>query len=308
MTLVSPDLRTLAGVPFGDLLGIAESSALLLNISGHLDLEPLTKRIPRRAYIDLDPGFTQFWHADGNTGSRLEGHDFFFTVGENIGAGDCPIPTSGIRWRPTRQPVVLDHWPVSPTGSPRRFTTISTWRGPFGPVAYNGRSLGSKVREFRKYVAIPRGASEAFEIALDIHPGDYKDRDLLTENGWGLVHPREAVPDPLSFRRYIQGSAAEFSVAQEMYVETRCGWFSDRTVRYLASGKPALVQETGFSRNLPAGAGLVAFSTPEEAAAGVERIARDYSEHAAAARQIAEEHFASDRVLSALLDETGVCP
>jgi hypothetical protein len=114
-------------------------------------------------------------------------------------------------------------------------------------------------------------------------------------------------PDLRSFRRYVQTSGAEFSIAQEMYVGTNSGWFSDRTVRYLASGKPVLVQETGFSRNYPVGAGLLTFSTPAEAVAGVREITEKYCEHAAAARCIAEEYFDSDRVLGNLLDEMGIC-
>src|SRR5262249_13643539 len=160
-----------------------------------------------------------------------------------------------------------------------------------------------KVHEFRKYAGIPRHTEETFEIALDIHAGDHKDRELLLRNLWQLADPRRVVPDSFSFRQYIQRSGAEFSVAQQMSVETRSGWFSDRTVRYLASGKPALVQDTGFTRNYPTGAGLLTFKTPGEAIAGVRDIAEHYSEHSRAARRIAEEYFDSDRVLGELLDQ-----
>jgi hypothetical protein len=188
----------------------------------------------------------------------------------------------------------------SPPAAPV-FTTIATWRGPFGPVTAEGRTFGSKVHEFRKYADIPKRTDATFEIALDIHPADQRDQDLLRENSWRLVDPKEAVPDPSSFRRYVQASGAEFSVAQQIYAATGSGWFSDRTVRYLASGKPALVQETGFTRNVPAGEGLLAFSNKDEAIAGVRNIMSDYSRHAMAARRIAEEYFDSDRVLGELL-------
>src|SRR5205085_4327643 len=131
---------------------------------------------------------------------------------------------------------------------------------------------------------------------LDIHPAEVKDRDLLAQHGWQIIDPRVIVPDPDTFRRYVQMSGAEFSVAQGIYVETESGWFSDRTVRYLASGKPALVQDTGFSRNYPTGEGLVPFRTLEEAAAGAARIAADREAHAAAARALAEERVDSDQV------------
>jgi hypothetical protein len=296
------------GMPYEELLDIAEAADLLVNITGHLTLEPLMRRLRRKAYVDLDPGFTQFWHASGDAGPRLDGHDLYFTVGENIGTRSCPIPTGGIRWRPTRQPIVLDHWPVCKTGDRSRFTTVATWRGPYGPVQYGGKTFGLKVHEFRKFIELPERVPQTFEIALDIHPAEEKDLNLLKRYGWRLVDPRVAAPDPDAFRRYVQGSGAEFSVAQGVYVETSSGWFSDRTVRYLASGKPALVQDTGFGRNYPVGEGLVAFRTPEEAIAGAGRIGRDYEEHCRAARTLAEEYFDSDKVLGRFVEEAGVAP
>jgi hypothetical protein len=263
------------------------------------------RRLRRKVYIDLDPGFTQFWHAAGSAGPRLAGHDSYFTIGENIGAPGCHIPTGDIRWLQTRQPVVLERWPVAP-GALDRFTTIASWRGPYGPVRHDGRTYGLKVHEFRKFLTLPEQTQQHFEIALDIHPADGGDRDALLRHGWRIVEPRKVVPDPRAFRWYVQTSGAEFSVAQGIYVETHSGWVSDRTVRYLASGKPALVQDTGFSRNYPVGEGLVAFNTLEEAIAGAERIRRDYSAHCAAARAIAETYFDSNIVLSQLLDEAGV--
>jgi hypothetical protein len=296
------------GLPYLELLDVAESADFLVNITGHLTLEPLMRRLRRKAYVDLDPGFTQFWHASGDAGPRLDGHDFYFTVGENIGTRSCPIPVDGIRWRPTRQPVTLDHWPVSGEGAADRFTTVATWRGPYGSVQYGSKTFGSKVHEFRKVIEMPERVPQTIEIALDIHPAEEKDLHLLHRYGWRLVDPRITVPDPDAFRRYVQGSGAEFSVAQEVYTQTRSGWFSDRTVRYLASGKPALVQDTGFGRNYPVGEGLLAFSTLEEAVAGAGRIARDYEEHCRAARALAEEYFDSDRVLGRFVEEVGVAP
>lgn len=302
------------GLSRAELLDLAEDAALLVNISGHLTWEPLLRRLRRKAYIDLDPGFTQLWHASGNAGPRLEGHDFYFSVGENIGTPGCPIPTRGIRWRPIRQPVVLEHWPVCPPlptresaeeAEPVRFTTIASWRGPFGPVHHGGRTYGLKVHEFRKFVELPERGPGLFEIALAIHPADGEDLGLLRHHGWQVVDPRAVAPDPAAFRHYVQASGAELSVAQGIYVETGSGWFSDRTVRYLASGKPALVQDTGFSRNLPVGEGLLAFSTLQEAIAGVERIAADYEHHCRAARKLAEMFFDSERVLGKLIEEIG---
>jgi hypothetical protein len=296
------------GLPYVELLEIAEAADLLVNITGHLTLEPLMTRLRRKAYLDLDPGYTQFWHASGNSGPRLEGHDFYFTVGENIGTAACSIPTGDITWRPTRQPVVLEYWPVSREGDRNRFTTVATWRGPYGPVQYGGKTFGLKVHEFRKFIELPERVPQTFEIALDIHPAEETDLRSLDRYGWGLVDPKATVPDPDAFRRYVRGSGAEFSVAQGVYIETGSGWFSDRTVRYLASGKPALVQDTGFSCSYPVGEGLVAFSTLEEATAGAKRIERDYEEHCRAARSLAEEYFDSDKVLGRFIEEVGLAP
>jgi hypothetical protein len=295
-----------AGVSWPRLLKAAESAELLFNLSGHLTLAPLLQRIRCKAYIDVDPGFTQFWHIDPNTPFQLAGHDYYFTIGENVGRAECSIPTGDIPWRATRQPVVLDDWPVAAENSGRRFTTIASWRGPFGPVDFEGRTFGLKVHEFRKFIELPRRSKQGFEIALNIHPSDQKDLDILHENGWRIVDPVEEADTPEKFRQYVQGSVAEFSVAQGIYVDTHSGWFSDRTVRYLASGKPALVQDTGFGRNLPVGEGLLAFRTMEEAMSGAEEIVRDYDRHCRAARQIAEYYFDSDKVLRRLLDEVGM--
>jgi hypothetical protein len=295
-----------SGLSVKELIDVAEGADLLVNISGHLTLDALKPRFRARAFIDLDPGYTQFWHAQGLAEERLRDHHAYFTVGENIGRPGCGVPTNGIAWRPIRQPVVLDEWPVR-THEDMRFTTVASWRGPYGRVTTDdGRTLGLKAHEFRKFVTLPMMTGHDFEIALDVDPADRQDIDALRHHDWRVVDPQSVAGDPFAFRRYIQESAAECSVAQGIYVETRTGWFSDRTVRYLASGKPALVQDTGFAGTYPAGRGLVAFRTVDEAARGADLIMRDYEAHARAARAIAEHWFDSDRVLTDLLRRMGV--
>ena len=296
------------GLDYVELLAIAEDAELLVNITGHLTCDSLMRRLRHKVYIDLDPGFTQFWHTAGNGGPRLDGHDSYFTVGENIGTAGCPIPTGEISWRRTRQPIVLEHWPTSNQRTHDGFTTVASWRGPYGPVQHNGKAFGLKVHEFRKFIELPERTQQGFEIALDIHPAEAKDLKLLRQHGWRIADPKLVAGDPAKFRGYVQTSGAEFSVAQSVYVETNSGWFSDRTVRYLASGKPALVQDTGFSRNYPVGEGLIPFRTMDEAVAGVESMARDYGEHCRAARALAEEYFDSDRVLGELIEQVGLAP
>jgi hypothetical protein len=314
--LLYADGQQTHGLTYAEVLDLAAAADALINISGHLALRPFLRRLHRKVYIDIDPGFTQFWDAAGVMGAHLRGHDFYFTIGEHIGTPACSIPTGGIAWRRTRQPVVLDEWQISkklPGRAPGeeeaiRFTTIASWRGPYGPVHYDGRTYGLKAHEFRKFVELPARAPGLFEIALDIHPAEERDLRLLRQHGWRLMDPRVVAADPIRFRRYVQTSHAEFSVAQGIYVDTESGWFSDRTVRYLASGKAALVQDTGFSRNLPVGEGLVAFRTLEQAILGAAQIGRDYDRHCLAARALAEEYFDSDKVLGRLIEEIGVAP
>jgi hypothetical protein len=278
---------------------IAEAD-LLVNIGGHLPLEGPLQRIPVKVYFDDDPGYTQIWQASGISGARLEGHDAYYTLGVNIGHAGCTIPTAGIEWRPMLPPTVLAEWPPS-DDSGEAFTTVASWRGAYGPVEWEGVTYGVKAHEFRKLAPLPQRVEAPFEIALDIHPADEADRDLLEAGGWRLVDPRAGTATPDDFRRYVQGSLGECSVAQSVYVETASGWFSDRTARYLASGRPALVQDTGV--DLPRGEGLVTFTTLEEAVTGAESILADYERHAAGARALAEEFLDSDKVLGRLLEE-----
>jgi hypothetical protein len=299
------------GLSWQRLLDIAASAELLVNISGHLTLQPLLQKVQRKAYLDVDPGFTQFWHADPNTAFTVHEHDYYFTIGENIGLPSGLIPTGGIHWRPTRQPVVLEDWPVVEAADHSRFTTVATWRGPFGPVNVAGRTYGLKVHEFRKFALLPlkfltSPGGPTFEVALNIHPADAKDKAFLLENDWRIVDPQIVAGDPAALRRYVQGSGAEWSVAQGMYVDTSSGWFSERSVRYLASGKPVLVQDTGFTHRLPTGAGLIPFRNLDEAVAGAARIVDDYERHSVAARAIAENYFDSDRVIGRFIDEMGL--
>jgi hypothetical protein len=297
--------EAIAGPPLEELLDVARE-ATLVNISGHLRMPELTNAFRRRVMVDIDPGFTQIWHHQGLEGAGVTGHDLHFTIGELIGTPDCPIPIDGIEWHPVRPPVVLDDWPAVADPELDRFTTVGSWRGPFGPIEHAGVSYGLKVHEFRRVIELPRRSDQRFEIALDIHPADATDRQALEAADWRLVDPRPVAGDPDSFRAYVQGSGAEFSVAQGVYVATRCGWFSDRTTRYLASGRPALVQDTGFSDLLPVGDGLLAFGTLDEAVAGAADIAERYRDHCAAARRLAEEYFAADRVLAGFCERAGI--
>lgn len=288
-----------------DVRGALARAALLVNLSGNLRSPDLLDAARCTAFVDVDPGFTQIWHADPGVGYLVPRHDHYLTIGENIGSAGCPIPTGGLAWKPTRQPVLLGHWPATPSTSCTRFTTIASWRAPFGSLLHDGVTYGLKVHEFRRLLDLPRRVPAAFELALEIHDGDVRDRESLRAAGWRLVQPAVAVPTPAAFRDFIQRSDAEFSVAQGVYAHAATGWFGDRSTRYLASGKPVLVQDTGLTA-IPTGEGIVTFRTLDDAVAGAERIIRDYAAHARAARHLAETHFASDIVLRRLLADCGL--
>jgi hypothetical protein len=300
--LISPDGSQVYGSTMSSLIETAATCDALINISGHLTLPSIVDRIPLRVFIDEDPGFTQFWHAQGIDAGRLDGYHHYFTVGTNVGQPECSIPVDGILWRPIRQPVVLDAWPVCDSPRHARFTTIASWRGAYGTLTVGEHRFGAKAHEFRRFIELPQRVDAEFEIALDIQHDDDRDLVSLQSHGWRIVDPTAVAPDPIEFRKYIQSSGGEFSVAQGVYVDTNSGWFSDRTVRYLASGKPTLVQNTGFPRSLPVGEGLLTFSTVDQAADGVCEVVRHYQRHAHAARALAETYFDSDRVLADLLD------
>src|SRR5215218_5167494 len=188
-----------------------------------------------RLYVDLDPGLTQSWHADPAVDFELSGHDHYATVGLRVGQPGCRIPTSGIDWIPMLPPVLLDFFPELPAPpAPMRFTTVATWRSPSGSVTIDGETMSLKHHQFRRLIELPRRLPDAvFEIALSIHPGDAADLDALRQHGWRIVEPETVAASPFAFREYVAGSTAEFSVAQGAYVDSRSGWFSDRTAAYL---------------------------------------------------------------------------
>lgn len=297
-----------AGLGPGEVVELAAEADVLFNLSGNLSLEPLLGGPRVSAYVDLDPGFTQAWHADAAVPFSIPAHDRYVSVGLNVGRPGCPIPDCGLAWISTLPPVLREEWtPRQPPPGPPRFTTVARWRNSFGPPRIGGRQMGLKHHQFRRFAELPERVGDAeFEVALDIDPGDVADLEALLELGWRVVAPREAAGTPRRFREYVAASAAEFSVAQGAYAEAGSGWFSDRAAAYLASGRPALGQDTGIGAALRADAGFVAFSSLEEAVRGAERIVADYEEQSEAAAALARERLDSDLVLGRLLDEIGV--
>jgi hypothetical protein len=242
------------------------------------------------------------WSELGLT-EMLAGHDAFATVGLNLGGPGCAVPSGGREWVTTTQPVLLERWPAVAGGA--AFTSVGSWRGPFGPVEFEGVDYGLRAHEFRRFAELPRQCEAPFEIALDIDPADDADAQRLRAGGWGLADAAAVGADLETYRAYLQGSLAEISIAKGMYVRSRGGWFSDRSACYLASGKPVLAQDTGFGDHLPLGEGLLSFDDVTGATTAAEAILAAPERHARAAREIAAEHFDSRKVLPALLERLG---
>jgi hypothetical protein len=289
------------GLPRAAVLEKIGAADFLLNVMGYLEDAALLARARRRVFLDIDPGFGQMWRALGLC-DLFRGHDTFVTVGTRIGRDDCRVPTCGLPWITTLPPVVIDQWPASAVRG-TSFTSVGAWRGPWAPVEYQGERYGLRAHEFRRFAAVPRESGLDFEIALDIDAEDHADASRLVDGGWRLSKPRSVSGTPQQYQRYVQDSLAEFGVAKGMYVHARTGWVSDRTACYLASGRPAIVQDTGVDGTLETGLGLLTFSTPEEATSAAHTVHADWHRHARAARALAAEHFDSHRVLGKLLDE-----
>ena len=280
---------------------VARDAELLLNVSGMLADGEIIEPVPVRAYLDLDPGFVQLWHAVEEVDMRLDAHTHFITIADSIGQPGSPIPDCGRQWLPTLPPVVLEEWPYAAAEHSREVTTVGHWRS-YGSVHHEGIHYGQKAHSLRPLIELPARAPGRFALALAIDPGDADDLAALRENGWRLIDPAEVAATPDAYRRFVQGSWAEFGLAKSGYVVSDSGWFSDRSAVYLASGRPVIAQDTGFGRRLPAGAGLFAVTSADDVIEALEALDAGYEHHRAAAREIAIEHLDSDRVLSSLLD------
>jgi hypothetical protein len=252
-------------------------------------------------YLDLDPAFTQLWHAFEGVDMGLDGHTHFVTVGLGIG-NESTAPTCGRRWITSLPPVVLEQWPVAGSPAQDALTTVANWRA-YGSIHHDGVLYGQKAHSLRALIDLPGRTDETLLLALDIHADERSDIRALAENGWRRTDPRTAAGTPRRYREFVRGSKAELGIAKSGYVASRSAWFSDRSACYLASGRPVVAQDTGFSSHLPSGRGLFAFHNADDVVTAIDAINRDYVGNMRTARAIAEEYFDSDRVLTALLEQ-----
>ena len=293
------------GMPDQQRREVVTSADALINVSGSIARPQQYRAVERLVYIDTDPVFTQIKLAKRNSGnariadfaSRVDAHDVHFSFGERVAE---TMPDTGHRWLPTRQPIVLDEW-ANALGPRQTFTTVMNWTS-YSSESWNDDTYGQKDIEFPAFLELPRRAGAAdFEIAGAPGVSHPTPRELLAGHGWRFVDPMQVGYDFESYRRYIQTSRGEWSVAKNAYVRGRSGWFSERSACYLAAGRPVILQDTGFSAVLPVGEGILSFQSLDEAVAAVEDVQAAYPRHVAAARAIAESYFESGRVLESLL-------
>jgi hypothetical protein len=309
-------LRALDGTYHGlgrdQVAAFCRSADLFLNVSGACWLRDEYRGARCTAYLDSDPGYTQAKLVASARGEAtdeqrfsvdlIRKHDRFLTFAEHLGRPDCRVPGGGLDWIPTRQPLVPARWPARIDPGAARFTTVMSWKTDVSLPMIDGVRYGGKDVEFRRFMDLPLRTRVPLEVAVS----GTAPLDELAASGWHVVSAGERSATMRSYRQYLGEARGEFSVAKNVYVALRSGWFSGRTAAYLAMGKPAVVQDTGWSQHYPTGEGLFGFTTAEEAVAGLHAIEASYRRHAEAARGVAEREFDAARVLPRLLADCGV--
>ena len=279
----------------------------LINLCGATRLREEHCRCDTRILIETDPAYEQIKLAKGDTSTRafLDAHTHHFTYGENIGNPDCIVPTERLQWKHTRPPVVTDLWECRITPDAERFTSVATWQNAGKDIEFNGdRYNWTKHVNFLNFKKLPRYSNQKLELAVGNM--DQRNQVSFQDHGWLLRDSYGKSQGLDVYQDYVYGSRGEFTVAKDIYARTNCGWFSDRSVCYLAAGKPVVTQNTGFEKFIPTGNGLFGFSSMDEAASAFTTINADYKRHAQAARDIAMEYFAAEKVLTDLMRDAGL--
>lgn len=303
---LAPETAEVYGMPRSRVLEIIRNADLLWNFCGSLT-GVLLSRFKHRVLVDLDPGHLQV--SALTTDLRLEDHDTFLTVGAKMEDADCEVPTLGARWKRFLPFVHLASWQPAPDpGARAPFSSVTQWTwGEEDELELNGRRLGTGKRDaYFPYLTLPGLVQRPLELAANLAPDDRTgDRELLQSLGWHLVAPHCVAATPDAYRRYIRRSRGEIGCVKPIFRQLRTGWFSDRSAAYLASGRPVVLEETGFSDVLPTGRGLLAFRDLEEAAGAIRTIDADYRRHSLAARELAEAYLSSSTNLSGMLRACG---
>jgi hypothetical protein len=299
--------NTWNGMSEGVVKELLEHSDVIVNLCGGTRPDLQVHRHGCLVYIDTDPGVELVGMAERERRSieLLSAHDVHFTYGWNIGDGICPLPTAGIDWRRTHPPVVTALWHIAQGHTPRTWRSIGTYQNKGKDFTLNGETyLWSKHLNFERVMELPSRVSDRLELALMTPDSNVKERFL--SHGWTITDPYPISKTPEDYRDYITEARGEFSVEKDSYVRMKSGWFSDRTVCFLAAGRPCVVQDTGFGYRVPCGQGLLSWNSSVEAAEAMNQVGKDYAAHARAAERIAREYFDASVLLPDILDAAGV--
>ena len=278
---------------------ILRETDLMLNLA-YGTPDAIVAMARKSAMLDIDPGLTQIWLSDGVM--RVAPHDFYFTIGETVGTPAAKFPNLNVKWHYTPPCVALDWWHVAAADSTAPFTTVSQWISDEYMEDENGWYCNNKRSGFEPFLDLPQLTELPLELALCLAADEDGERRALRARGWRVRHAFEVSSSASDYQRYIAGSRGEFSCAKPSCVRLENAWISDRTLCYLASGRPAIVQHTGKSAFLPDAAGLFRFRTLVEAAGFLERVAGDYEHQCHLARELAEEHFDARKVAASVLE------
>jgi hypothetical protein len=272
---------------------------VLLNMA-YCTFDRIIARSRRSALIDIDPGLTQIWVS--NKQFSLPPHDRYFTIGETVGASGAGFSDCGLRWQYIQPCVALDFWPVRDAPPGAAYTTVSSWWG--GNWVVDGREVydNNKRAGFLPYLKLPHKADARLELALSLGTDEQDERASLEREGWVIRDAASVCGSPSDYQSYIQNSRGEYSCAKPSCVRLQNAWISDRTLCYLASGKPAVVQHTGASRFLPDADGLLRFRNFEEAIHLLAETEVNYARHCKSARVLAETFFDASKVAHKLLE------
>jgi hypothetical protein len=305
---LDPVTHDYVGMPKDKCLSLIRESDAVFNLCGASEPREQHFASPLMVYIETDPGVFQVNIERGDPMGVLNAraHKLFFTYAANIGAPECPIPLAGITWHPTRPPVLLDEWhPGVGVANPPAFTTVGTWRNKGNDIDIGGSTYyWSKHTNFATVLDVARRAGQPIELATDLASGPDYDRAIAGGFSFRPVVPMSLDID--DYRNYISSSRGEFTVSKDLYVRTRSGWFSDRTVCYLAAGRPVITQFTGFEKYIPSGTGLLGFDDADGAVEAIRKVNSDYPRHAKAAREIAAEYFDAIPLLDAIAGKAGL--
>lgn len=287
-------------IPFPGVQAVEEvqSADLLLNLRYGTPQE-IVSLFRRSALLDIDPGLLQTWVSKGQL--HLPRHHLYFSIGETVGVAGSLIPDLGLNWMYTPPCVALDAWPATLPDPAAPFTTVTHWYADEW-LEQNGELYSNDKRSgFLPFLELPRQVKHPLELALNLGD-DATERASLEQKGWRLRESHEVTSTPWDYQAYIQHSLGEFSCAKPSCLRFQNAWVSDRTLCYLASGRPAIVQHTGPSRFLPDAEGLFRFKTLAEAVQAVETVISDPQKQSRSARQLASAHFAGHNVARQVLE------